>query len=277
MGPDEAYARARDELLEEIAERAALRAARRDSGHAGRTYRAIAITRRSRSRSRTLPTNARLAERLATRRGAAGDRGKARWRQSAVSQQPAVGRRTVCGAAAALVGGFCADLENGRPAQGICHQARSRTNGPTSCSRSNRGRYGKPGITKDAQALEIAKIVRKWQKQSMAMLNREGAWVRSYSGYVTRTSHDPHAIGNAGMEQVGQRHLRQARSQAHLRHAMTARPRSMRCARCGRRCDPATISITASRSRSRCFRASPSKASATRELHFKTGEGLARL
>ena len=32
------------------------------------------------------------------------------------------------------------------------------------------------------------------------MLNREGAWIRSYSGYVTRTSHDPHAIGNAGMQ-----------------------------------------------------------------------------
>ena len=43
------------------------------------------------------------------------------------------------------------------------------------------------------------KLVRKWQKQSMAMLNREGAWVRSYSGYVTRSSHDADAIARAGM------------------------------------------------------------------------------
>jgi hypothetical protein len=53
---------------------------------------------------------------------------------------------------------------------------------------------GNPGITKDAQALEIAKIVQKWQRTSIAALNREGAWVRSYSGYITRTSHDADRI-----------------------------------------------------------------------------------
>src|SRR4029077_18925766 len=59
---------------------------------------------------------------------------------------------------------------------------------------------GTPGKTKDVHALEIAKIVQKWQRQAMAALNREGAWVRSYSGFVTRTSHDPDKIRAAGPE-----------------------------------------------------------------------------
>ena len=59
---------------------------------------------------------------------------------------------------------------------------------------------GSPGITKDPQALAIAKIIQKWQRESMGALNREGAWVRSYSGYITRTSHDPDKIRSAGPE-----------------------------------------------------------------------------
>lgn len=60
---------------------------------------------------------------------------------------------------------------------------------------------GKPGKTGDKQALEIAKTIQKWQRQAMESLNREGAWVRSYSGYITRTSHDADAIRRAGPEQ----------------------------------------------------------------------------
>jgi hypothetical protein len=59
---------------------------------------------------------------------------------------------------------------------------------------------GRPGVTKDAQALAIARIVQKWQKQGMAALNREGAWIRSYSGYITRTAHDADKIRRAGQE-----------------------------------------------------------------------------
>jgi hypothetical protein len=59
---------------------------------------------------------------------------------------------------------------------------------------------GNPGLTKDAHALQIAKIVQKWQRTGMAALNREGAWVRSYSGYITKTSHDPDKIRAAGPE-----------------------------------------------------------------------------
>lgn len=59
---------------------------------------------------------------------------------------------------------------------------------------------GNPGVTKDAHALEIAKILQKWQKTAMASLNAEGAWIRSYSGYITRTSHSADKIGAAGPE-----------------------------------------------------------------------------
>jgi hypothetical protein len=59
---------------------------------------------------------------------------------------------------------------------------------------------GNPGITGDKQALEIAKIAQKWQRAAMATLNREGAWIRSYSGYITRTSHSADKIGSAGPE-----------------------------------------------------------------------------
>lgn len=63
-----------------------------------------------------------------------------------------------------------------------------------------RGRRGAPGISKNAQALEIAQIVMKYQKQTIEQINREGGWVRTYSGYVTRTSHDADAIKRAGAE-----------------------------------------------------------------------------
>jgi hypothetical protein len=59
---------------------------------------------------------------------------------------------------------------------------------------------GNPGITKDKQALAIATAIQKWQKTSVSALNREGAWIRSYSGYITRTSHDPDKIRLAGQE-----------------------------------------------------------------------------
>lgn len=65
---------------------------------------------------------------------------------------------------------------------------------------SNGDGPGNPGITKDAQALAIAKTLQKWQKTAMSALNREGAWIRSYSGYVTRTSHSADKIGAAGAE-----------------------------------------------------------------------------
>ena len=63
-----------------------------------------------------------------------------------------------------------------------------------------RGKRGAPGITKNPQALAIAKAIMEAQKDSIAQVNAEGGWVRTYSGYITRTSHDPDAIRRAGPE-----------------------------------------------------------------------------
>src|SRR5712671_2863366 len=66
----------------------------------------------------------------------------------------------------------------------------------------NRAKGGRPGITKDPQALEIAQFIHKWQKVSMNEINDAGGWVRSYSGYVTRTGHDANLIRTGGRSQA---------------------------------------------------------------------------
>jgi hypothetical protein len=58
---------------------------------------------------------------------------------------------------------------------------------------------GKPGVTGDKEALAIAEIIQRWQGRSIERMNQEGAWVKSYSGYITRTSHDSDRIRRAGM------------------------------------------------------------------------------
>lgn len=62
----------------------------------------------------------------------------------------------------------------------------------------NKGDQGQPGITKSPQAQAIAKIMNRWQNLAKADMNREGAWIGDYFGYVTRTSHDADAIRRAG-------------------------------------------------------------------------------
>jgi len=196
LGPDEAYARARDEMLNEISERAAL--ARRAQ---------IMDTRKDFSRARyyakveeqiaKLPVRSKLAKRLI--------------RQAAriVIEAKLVGvnlpflknRLSVDAQYVALrrlwVGGMAGDLEKA----GLLKVFATRSiedKWTDELFDLNRGGTG--GRTGDAQALQIAKTVQKWQRQAMASLNREGAWVRSYSGYITRSSHDTDAIRNAGPE-----------------------------------------------------------------------------
>src|SRR5260370_4039119 len=65
----------------------------------------------------------------------------------------------------------------------------------------NRAKGGRPGITKDPQALKIAEFIHKCQKVSMNEINDAGGWVRSYSGYVTRTGHDANLIRTGGRSQ----------------------------------------------------------------------------
>lgn len=62
------------------------------------------------------------------------------------------------------------------------------------------GRLAAVGSTKNPMALKIAETIHRWQKASIDALNREGAWVKSYTGYITRTSHDPDAIRRAGKD-----------------------------------------------------------------------------
>jgi len=59
------------------------------------------------------------------------------------------------------------------------------------------GDRGKPGITKNEQALAIAKVLHKWDKVRVQNLNSEGAWITDYAGYITRLTHDPDRIRRA--------------------------------------------------------------------------------
>src|SRR5579862_570784 len=190
MGPDEAYARARDELLNDMAEKAAL--ARRAQ---------IMDTRKDIARHRyydqverqiaKLPVRAALAKRLA--RGAA--RLAIEAKLVGVNLPFLKNRLSVDAQFVALrrlwVGGMAGDLEKA----GLLKIFATRTlEDKWTDELMNLNRGGTGGSTKDAHALAIARIVQKWQREAMASLNREGAWVRSYSGFITRTSHDPDSI-----------------------------------------------------------------------------------
>lgn len=59
------------------------------------------------------------------------------------------------------------------------------------------GPKGKPGITKNEQALAIAKVLHKWDKVRVNALNSEGAWITDYAGYMMRITHDPDRIRKA--------------------------------------------------------------------------------
>jgi hypothetical protein len=50
---------------------------------------------------------------------------------------------------------------------------------------------GQPGVTQSPQALQIAEAIKRLQTRSLEMLNAEGASVRGYDSYISRTSHSP--------------------------------------------------------------------------------------
>jgi hypothetical protein len=62
----------------------------------------------------------------------------------------------------------------------------------------SKGKDGNPGASGSPEALEIARIFHKYQDDAKATLNRAGGWIGDYSGYITRTSHDPDLIRNGG-------------------------------------------------------------------------------
>jgi len=190
LGPDERYARARDEILQEVGERAAL--ARRAK---------IMDTKKEISRHRyykavdgqvakLAPKLAERAPRLALEAKLVGVNLPFLKNRMSVDAQFVALRRL-------WVGGFARDLEKA----GLLKIFASRIledRWTDELFELNKKGGGDPGITKDAHALQIAKIAQKRQRQAMSSLNREGAWVRSYSGYITRTSHDADRIRAAG-------------------------------------------------------------------------------
>ncbi|HTQ33529.1 MAG TPA: hypothetical protein VMI30_05125 [Stellaceae bacterium] len=64
----------------------------------------------------------------------------------------------------------------------------------------SKGEDGRPGITGSAEALKIAQVIDKYQEQAKQRLNKAGAAIGDYSGYITRTSHDPDKIRRAGLD-----------------------------------------------------------------------------
>jgi hypothetical protein len=50
------------------------------------------------------------------------------------------------------------------------------------------------------EAVEIARVVSKWQEVTRTDANAAGAWVRKYDGYITRQSHDAEKIRRAGFD-----------------------------------------------------------------------------
>jgi hypothetical protein len=63
----------------------------------------------------------------------------------------------------------------------------------------SKGADGRPGASGSPEALKIAQIINKYQSLAKTNLNKAGAWIGDYAGYITRTSHDPDRIRQAGL------------------------------------------------------------------------------
>ncbi|WP_448207293.1 hypothetical protein [Azospirillum sp. sgz302134] len=59
---------------------------------------------------------------------------------------------------------------------------------------------GRPGITGVQAAQQAAEIIRKYQQLAVHALNKEGAWIGQYDGYISRTVHDSDRILAAQFE-----------------------------------------------------------------------------
>lgn len=201
MGPDEAYAKARDEKLQDIAARAAVnrRAQILDTQKTLNRHRfyadtraQIAALRRGEADKTGYPKLLARAERYALEAKLVGVNLPFMKNRFSVDAQYVAQQRL-------WIGGLSKDLRDA----GLLKMFASRhleDKWTEELFQLNRGADGESGITKNADALEIAKALRKWQTVSMGALNREGAWVRSYSGFITRTSHSPDKIAVAGPE-----------------------------------------------------------------------------
>jgi hypothetical protein len=263
MNRDRAYTRARDELLQAQMEqdllkrRAAILDVRKESAR-HRYYAEVDAQVK-----KIAPGQSKKAPRLALEAKLVGvNLPFLKGRHSVDAQYVALKRQ--------IVGGFARDLE----AAGLLKLFASRSledKWTDELFELNKGPAGKPGITKDAQALAIAKTIQKWQKASMDQLNNEGAWVRSYSGYITKTSHDADAIRRAGPERWANEtlphlDLKRTFGTADRQEALDALRQMWTPFSTGDHFDygrPSEEPI---------FPNTAKKAAASRELHFKSGQ-----
>lgn len=64
--------------------------------------------------------------------------------------------------------------------------------------RAAKGYAAQPGRTKNAAAVEIAKILQKWDREKVKSLNAEGAWITEHSAFGATVAHDPDKLIKAG-------------------------------------------------------------------------------
>jgi hypothetical protein len=275
LSPDESYAKARDEMLAEIGEQTALR--RRAE---------ILDTRKTAARHNYYKQTETAIAGLKVQR-LIGSSEKLKGKLEAEAPKLALeaklvgvnlpipkGRLSVDAQYVALrrawVGGFSQDLERAGLDKIFASRA-IEDKWTDELFQLNRGRDGSPGITKDKQALEIARIVQKWQRVGMSAINREGGWVRSYSGYITRTSHDADRIRRAGplkwaSDVLPRLDLRRTFGTADRQHALDMLHQMF---------DPMAKGDHFDYGRpleEPLYPSLANKASATRELHFKSGK-----
>lgn len=67
-------------------------------------------------------------------------------------------------------------------------------------SRADAGEPHQVGRTGSATALQAANIINKYQALAKFSLNRAGAWIGDYSGYITKTTHDSGKMWRASYE-----------------------------------------------------------------------------
>lgn len=96
-------------------------------------------------------------------------------------------------------GGMIADLERAN----LFPHLNSRTLEPQIAEEMwqlSLGENGKSGATGSKEALEIARIFRKYQDAALDRENRAGAWIQRIEGYVFRQSHDMNKIRRSSYE-----------------------------------------------------------------------------
>lgn len=98
-----------------------------------------------------------------------------------------------------LVDGFTIDLEKAGHFQAFRSGAYDREIA-IELGELNKRAGGQPGTTGSRIAREIAEIIQTYQRRAVDAQNAAGAWIGSYDGYVTRTSHDQERIRRAGFD-----------------------------------------------------------------------------